>query len=89
MPITNRTLLYEIRSGNLHWHDWALVTTALGAMVEPRTQDAGVEHANEDRDQDEVMSLVTDLRAIPRAVLSRKLGGGDFPLHGGDLRGRA
>ena len=68
IPITSRTLIYErLEDGTLHLHDWNLVQTSLGAMVESRTMIRGI--GGDQKDEELPESAYTDMRAITVAVL--------------------
>ena len=62
VPITSRTLLYErLSDGSLHQHDWNLVQTSLGAMIEPRTL---WRPGGDQQDEDLLESAYTTLQAM-------------------------
>lgn len=73
-PILSRTMLLEkLRDGTFRHHDWNLVTTTLGAMLEPRTL---VRPGGEMKNDDVYDSNYTDWLVLDGAAESGLLDAG-------------
>jgi hypothetical protein len=86
MSAINRTLFYDTINGKIVFHDWCLVNTTLGEMIEP----LNLNRFNADGtafDYTDSMSLITELKEVDFNKLASlpPFSDGDTRLHGGNL----
>jgi hypothetical protein len=90
--ILSRTIFYDNSDGKFRFHDWALVNTTLGAMLEPRVVVNPINNSSSgtvDRDYSDEWQRIDHM--VPFSLDKRFLLIGNDegkPLCGGQLMGR-
>jgi hypothetical protein len=90
MSILKRSVFYDNTGGIARFWDWAVVTTTLGAMVEPFSPNVRHSPGNSvlDFDPTDEIARIDSIRAAPRDKSKLMLSGGEHVLNGGDIHPR-
>ena len=85
MTIQKREVFYDKTDGLVRFWDWAMVTTPLGAMVEPFLINSRTTPnvSMPDIDFTDEMSRIDEMNERSVDVQFRTLAGGEAQLHGG------
>ena len=87
-PIKKRAVLYTKEDGIYRFLGWAIVTTRLGAMVEPFLVNERFVSNNvsiSDFDPSDPAVRIDELQNIAPGMESHLMSADGLPLHGGDL----